>query len=225
MQSLTLSIGPATATRSEQLAEAIRRDIVRNVLPAGSRVTEESLAERYGVSRTPVREALRVLTREALLHYIPRTGYVVPSVDLDEMDDLYAVRVGIEEQAVTRIAASGPHPELDALLAYWGAEPAAAGDVNLVFADEAFHETLAAVSGSSVLPPLLRNINQRLHMLRVRDFADATRVRRTFEQHAAIVVSLLARDARGAQALVRAHIWQSYAFVRHSALAAREMSE
>jgi DNA-binding GntR family transcriptional regulator len=207
---------PPSATLTEQLTEMIRRDIVRNVLLAGARVTEEALAERYGASRTPVREALRVLTQEALFAYTPRSGYLVLSVNLDEMDDLYAVRVAIEEKAASRLAVADARPILENLLTYWDDMPSdvAGGDVNLVFLDEQFHEALAAAGGSTVLPPMLRNINHRLHALRIRDFVDPERVRQTFEQHAAILRSLLDGDTRTARALLRAHIWQSYAFVR-----------
>jgi DNA-binding GntR family transcriptional regulator len=60
---------------------------------------------------------------------------------------------------------------------------------------------------------MLRNINHRLHALRIRDFFEPERVRRTFEQHAAILRALLADDSRTARAMLRAHIWESYAFV------------
>lgn len=218
MQSATLP--PDTVpTRTEQLAERVRDDIVRDVFPAGTRVTEEALAERYGVSRTPVREALRMLAREHLLVYAPRAGYTVAAVNLDEMDDLYTVRVSIEERVAGRFEGfTGDTAMLRSLLAQWEGEHPHHADVNLVFADEAFHEALAAASGSTVLPPMLRNINQRLHALRIRDFVDAERVRLTFEQHAAIARALLDRDTRLAQALLRGHIWQSYAFVRSSLL-------
>jgi DNA-binding GntR family transcriptional regulator len=210
----------ATATRSEQLIEMIRLDIVQNTLLPGDRVTEEGLAERYGVSRTPVREALRVLTQESLLRYLPRTGYVVAAVDLDAMDDLYTVRVAIEEQVASRIAAAPPEEDLRRLLEFWGEIPANEANVNLVFADEAFHETLAAISGSTVFLPMMQNINQRLHALRIRDFIDPERVRRTYLQHATVLRALLAADARLSRALLRAHVWESHSFVRASALLA-----
>lgn len=209
----------ATRTRSEEIAEHLRVAIVRNELPPGTRVTEEALAERYGASRTPVREALRVLTREELLQYTPRSGYVVLSVNLNEMEDLYTVRVAIEEQAASRLVNAEPNRELQNLLSFWSDMPAAVagGDLNLVFADEQFHEALAVASGSTVLPPMLRNINHRLHALRIRDFIDPERVRRTFDQHASILRALLEGDARTARAMLRAHIWESFAFVRASA--------
>ena len=212
-----------TLTLSERLQEMLRRDIIVGTLSGGTRLTEEALAERYGVSRTPVREALRVLAQESLLSYTPRSGYSVQSIDLSEMDDLYAVRVAIEEQSAARIVSSRQDTILANLLEFWGEMPSqfADGDLNLVYADELFHETLTRASSSTVLPEMLQTINRRLHVLRTRDFISADRVRLTFQQHAAIVRSLLDGDARLAQAMLRSHILESHAFVRDSFLQQR----
>src|SRR5262249_50808695 len=133
------------------------------------------------------------------------------------------VRAAVEEQAAVRTATDPGDPALGELLAFWDTapHPDTGGDVNLVFADEHFHETLAAASGSRVLPPMLRNINERLHALRIRDFLDPERVQRTYEQHAAVVRCLLDGDVRLATAILKAHIWESHAFVRQSAARAR----
>ena len=214
MQSAALQVPESSATRTQQVADDIRLEILRNVLRPGTRITEEGLAERYGLSRTPVREALRLLTRESLLVHVPRAYYEVASVNLDEMDDLYTMRVALEERVVERIALRGAGHGLTALVEFWNTPPApGGGDVHLVFADEHFHESLAAASGSSVLLPLLRNINHRLHALRMRDFIDPVRIIRTYEQHRAILIALLKNDGRLAAALMRGHIWQSYDFV------------
>lgn len=220
MQSpVDVDAGPLT--RSEELVGLLRAEIVANRLPPGERLTEEAIAERFGVSRTPVREALRVLEREALLEYRPHAGYAVAAVSLDDMDDLYTIRVSIEEQVAARLTLI---PALDALApleAFWSGPTATRGpDMALVFADERFHEGLAAASGSVVFAGMLRNINHRLHVLRIRDFLDGERVQRTFDQHASILRAVRARDARLARALLRAHIWESHSFVRAAAMAA-----
>lgn len=209
-------LSAATLTRSERLLEMLRLDIVRGQFPGGTRLTEEALADRYGVSRTPVREALRLLAQESLLTYAPRIGYTVESINIEEMDDLYAIRIAIEEQAASRIVLSDDISRLANLLEYWQEMPAsvANGDMNLVFADELFHETLAMASGSTVLPPMLQTINRRLHALRIRDFLNPERVRLTFQEHAAILRSLIAKDARLARAMLRSHIWESHAYVK-----------
>lgn len=215
MQStLSPAVVESSVTRTQQVVEDIRLEILRNVLPPGTRITEEGLAERYGLSRTPVREALRLLTRESLLLHVPRAYYEVASVNLDEMDDLYTMRVALEERVAERVARRGAGGELRELVEFWGSGPHSNdGDVHLVFADEHFHESLADASGSTVLPPMLRNINNRLHALRMRDFVDPERVVRTYQQHMAILQALLKNDGRLAAALLRAHIWQSYDFV------------
>jgi DNA-binding GntR family transcriptional regulator len=203
-------------TRTERLVETLRLDIVMAVFPPGSRLREEALAEQYGVSRTPVREALRILARESLLTYTPRVGYTVASMTVEEMDDLYAVRIAIEEQVAARLISAGQESVLHNLLSYWGDMPqsVAGGDVNLVFEDELFHETLAHACGSTVLPEMLQTINRRMHVVRIRDFVNADRVRLTFQQHSSILRSLLAGDSRLAAAMLRAHIWESHAYVR-----------
>ena len=214
MQSTVSQANEGSMTRTQQVVEDVRLEILRNVLRPGTRITEESLAERYGLSRTPVREALRLLSRESLLVHVPRAYYEVASVNLDEMDDLYSVRVALEERVADRISTHGNMESLADLLEFWGAPTVSVdSDVHLVFADEHFHEALASASGSTVLPPMLRNINNRLHALRMRDFIDPTRVLRTYEQHAAILHALIDRDARLGASLLRAHIWQSYGFV------------
>jgi DNA-binding GntR family transcriptional regulator len=214
MQSLVLTPVDSSTTRTQQVVDEIRLEILRNVLPPGARITEEGLAERYGLSRTPVREALRLLTRESLLVHAPRAYYEVASVNLDEMDDLYAMRVALEERVATRLAGDDHAEGLRNLLRFWSAAPEPNNaDVQLVLADESFHETLATLSGSTVLAPMLRNINHRLHALRMRDFIDPRRIAATYEQHTAILLALLRRDGRLAAALLRAHIWQSYDFV------------
>ncbi|MBM4442727.1 MAG: GntR family transcriptional regulator [Candidatus Rokubacteria bacterium] len=206
------------ATRTEQAVDELRLEILRSVLPPGTRITEEGLATRYSLNRTPVREALRLLTRESPLVRVPRAHYEVAAVNLDEMEDLYTMRVALEARVAARIAARGADaPALRELIEFWGSPPAPiVPDASLVFADEHFHETLAAASGSTVLQPLLRNITHRLHVLSMRDFVDPQRIVRTYEQHAAILHALLDADGRLAASLLRAHIWQSYVFVRAS---------
>lgn len=226
MHCMQTASSAATATRSERLLEILRLDIVRGVHRGGERLTEEALAERYGVSRTPVREALRLLAQEALLTYTPRLGYTVQTIEIDEMDDLYTVRIAIEEQCASRIVRHGDFSRLQEMVEYWR-EPSPSvlsGDLNLVFADELFHETLAEASGSSVLPPMLKTINRRLHGLRIRDFINPDRVRLTFQQHSAILRAILARDDRLADALLRAHIWESHAYVRADFIANQEQA-
>lgn len=207
-----------TSTRTEDLADRIRADIASNVHTPGTRLTEAGLAARYGISRTPVREVLRSLVQESLLEYVPNWGYRVARIRLRDLDDLYAVRIAVEQQAVRRLADGlGNLDAVRALQRTWD-RPAPDCDVNLVFADEAFHEGLAEAAGGAVLLDTLRSINRRIHALRIREFVDAERVRRTYEQHVGITSAILDGDAALATALMTAHILEGGRFVRANAV-------
>ena len=216
---------PSTSTRTADVVGRIRADLIRGRYGARTRLKEGELAERYGTSRTPVREALRTLARAGLLEHRPQAGYVVATLSLGDMDDLYSIRVAIEEQVASRIVELPDLAALEPLEAFWAAEPPPPDtlddpEASLVFADEQYHEALAEISGSSVFPGLLRDINTRIHLLRSRDFLDTTRVQRTFDQHSAVLRALRARDRRLARALLRSHIWESHGYVRDAALGA-----
>ncbi|HEX2027935.1 MAG TPA: GntR family transcriptional regulator [Nitriliruptorales bacterium] len=215
-----LKAGPSGGTRAGKLVDRLRGDIAAGKFAPGERLTEGALADTYSVSRTPVREALRVLTQEMLLDHVPNWGHRVSRLRLSDLDDLYAVRLGVERQSVHRLAGGmGDLAAVRGLLAVWDVQPVEYhADVNLVFADENFHETLAAASGGTVLLPTLQLINRRLHSLRIREFIDEDRVRRTYEQHATILHAILDGDATLATALMHAHILEGQRYVRRSAL-------
>lgn len=211
--------GARAAVTGPTLVDRIRADIAAGRFPPGSRITEVTLAESYGTSRTPVREALRVLTQEMLLDHVPNWGHRVVRLQLRDLDDLYAVRIGIERQTVRRLAEGGGDLDRvrDLLVAWEVAPETVRADVNLVFADESFHEGLAAASGGTVLLPSLRTINRRLHGLRMREFIDLDRVHRTYEQHTTILHAILDADATLATALMESHVLEGRRFVRRSA--------
>lgn len=212
--------GPGTGTRAGKLVDLLRGDIAAGRFASGERITESKLAEMYGTSRTPVRESLRVLTQERLLDHVPNWGHRVARLRLSDLDDLYAVRMGIEQQSVSRLSeGTGDLGAVRELLEVWGVNPAESpADVNLVFADEEFHETLARACGGTVLLPTLQLINRRLHSLRIREFINEDRVRRTYEQHAGILRAILDGEPRYATALMRSHILEGQRYVRRSAL-------
>lgn len=220
MQRGSPAAGPGTGTRAGKLTDLLRRDIAAGRFAAGERLTESKLAEIYGTSRTPVRETLRVLTQEMLLDHVPNWGHRVARLRLSDLDDLYAVRLGVEQQSVSRLTeGAGDLRAVRDLLEVWDVDQAeSAADVNLVFADEEFHETLAAASGGTVLLPTLQLINRRLHSLRIREFINADRVRRTYQQHAGILHAILDGDPRYATALMRSHILEGQRYVPRSAL-------
>ena len=221
MQSLTDQAARVEpVTRTADLVDRIREDIASNRFPPGQRVTEMGLAEAYDTSRTPVREALRALAQEALLEYAPNVGYRVSRLRLQDLDDLYAVRVAVERRGVARLAGGlGDLTVVARLLKVWDGPVASGPSARLVFLDEAFHESLATAAGGSVLAQTLRTINRRIHALRMREFVDEERVARTYDQHAGVLRAIRDRDPELAVALMTSHILEGQRFVRANALA------
>lgn len=88
------------ATVQEVVLEAVREAILTNVLEPGARLRQEELADMFGTSRIPVREALRALEYEGLVHSEPHRGFTVTSLDADDVEEVYELRVVLESEAV-----------------------------------------------------------------------------------------------------------------------------
>src|SRR5713226_6179904 len=137
--------------------ELKRRLTLWEYLP-GQRMGEEALAAEFGVSRTPVRDALRRLEQEGFLEDTEGwTGYRVRMPDLPRMEEFYEVRLCLEQVVVRRVASAPADPEIDELLQIWQPPKRSAlePDPDMVDADEAFHETLARLAGNRVLYKML----------------------------------------------------------------------
>ena len=160
--------------------DAIRRDIVAGALQPGTRVTEAFLSERYGVSRVPVREALRGLEGEGFVVSRPNAGSRIAEIPFDEADDLFAVRESLEVATARRAATrartlfDGDAPpedwwrvrrELGAVLDA-GDAAVERGELDvLVEHNERFHFLVAELSGSTTLATLLVQLSRKIEWL------------------------------------------------------------
>jgi DNA-binding GntR family transcriptional regulator len=209
---------------ADRVYAQLRDGLLRGDYPVGRRLVEQQLAARFATSRTPIREALRRLEGDGHLVRDP-SGGLCPSVpSVRSMRDLYDVRLAIEELVVRRAATSGARGLLDALAHEWRALEAEhrgdrPGDVGFggpgfVTRDEDFHQRLAEASGNSYAERQLRDVNERIRILRIHDFTSEDRVRSTITEHLEIVDAALAGDADGAASFMRAHVQRSALVVR-----------
>ena len=196
-------------------------------VPAGIRLREEKIAERIGVSRTPVREALLRLHAERFLDRHSEGGYrvAIPSAVL--IRELYEVRRALELFALNRtvtLAADRDRAMLELLQEDWLAlrEDFAPEDPEFVLLDEDFHKRLAESAGNKQLAEELRRVNERIRPVRTHDFVARGRVEATIEQHLAIVGSVLSNNFSEAQVLLDRHILHSQAVVESSFFKALE---
>ena len=202
-----------------QLAYAdLKNRLLLGEFPLNVRLGEERLAALVGVSRTPIREALSRLEVEGLVARAPDGGFLPVVPDVSGMRQLYEVRVGLELQALRRPGRLGEIHDrdlLEHLRADWVAltaeEPEA--EPGFVLLDESFHLTLAQAAGNPMLVDVLRQINERIRIVRMQDFLVPDRVDRTIGEHVALVDAVLAGDIVEAEGQLVTHIDSSVAVV------------
>jgi DNA-binding GntR family transcriptional regulator len=179
------------------------------VYPPGHRLTEEDLSAEFQVSRSPVREALNMLVEASLIEKEERKGYRVRKMSLKEINDLYDTRKMLEQAVIDRVCVNVIDPEiLDDLERRWKnilkSLPAMASEAALE--DEKFHETLAQVAGNRVIQRILKDIDLQIHFVRLSDITDPDRLKKTCEDHLAILDALRQRDRERAKKIIRDNI-------------------
>ena len=213
---------------AEAVHMTLREAILHGVLPAGHPLGEIQLAEAFGRSRTPVREAILKLESEGLAERFPRRGLVVAQITREEVLEVYAVREMLDGLAA-RLAAQGILPnELDRLVWLNGRLRAAtaSGDAKaMVHLNIDFHEAICRASRNSLLLEFLRRVHEW-----VRRFEDTTmsfpgRGMEAVGEHDALIEALRARDSEAAERIARSHVSRARQIrinMNHSAAAAIE---
>lgn len=198
-----------TTPSSTALYEQLSARIITGELPGGTRLTENDLAEEFGVSRTPVREALKLLNHSGLVTRLPTRGYAVRSLDLAATDQLYTVRVALEELAVELAAEKVGTPAFEAFK-----DEVAHFDPNGPHPTDSFHERLVALADNEYLTRYASEIYARTVAYRQLDNALHTRATAASHDHRRIVELLEAGDVAEARAVIREHIGRSQASLR-----------
>ncbi len=203
----------ATRKTGGRVEAAIRERIVRWEYPPNHALGEEGLSREFGVSRSPVREALRVLEAEGFVNHIPNRGFFVRQFKSSEIEELYVVRLALELYSAEFLAThDDTHNDVRALAEPWRgilegkSTPNAA---ELAQVDEAFHESLTRLTGNGMLLTQLHSINERLYVFREMDFAIAIETHTMVESchsHIAVVDAILQGDPVAARETVRANL-------------------
>jgi DNA-binding GntR family transcriptional regulator len=200
--------------------ERIKADIFEFRLLPGTRFSENEVARRARVSRTPVREALFRLEREGYLEVHAKSGWRVRPLDFEQIDQLYDLRVMLECAAVQRVCAGNPRVALAGLEKVWLVAPRSrlTDGTRVARLDEEFHAELIGAAGNSELARIHQSITERIRIVRRLDFTHPERIVYTYLEHGQILRALLARKAGRAAQLLRAHIEESKAEVRKISL-------
>ncbi|MGI5480197.1 GntR family transcriptional regulator [Streptomyces lavendofoliae] len=192
---------------AHSVCTAIRDDIVTGVFARGSRLTEEQLARRYGVSRVPVREALRTLESEGFVTTRRHVGACVAEPTEQEAADLLEMRTLLEPLGAARAAQRRTDAHLKVLrgLVRLGQDRARRGQGEDVRSLGGwFHETLAQASGSPALTALLTQLRHKIAWMYVVD--QPARPAEVWAEYGAIVDAVARGDAERARALTTLHV-------------------
>jgi DNA-binding GntR family transcriptional regulator len=199
---------PRFRVLSEHVAQALREAIGDGTLRPGARVVEQHIAEALGVSRAPVRDALRLLVRDGLVTLTPHRGAIVTPISADLIADVFDVRVALEGLAARLAAERISSRDLTELRALQRGmeEAAAAGDRHrLIALDVGFHQAVIAASGRPVLMATLEVINAR-RMLLINTGGYLVPLESVPPRHTPAREALKHRDPARAEAAARAHI-------------------
>lgn len=192
-------------TLREQIVDSLRDAIIRGLLKPGKRVAEPDLALRFGISRTPIREAFRQLESEGYLSITPRRGAVVVALTEKDVSEFYDVKAVLEGHAAFRAATRLTEQELvrlEALNAQLD-RLAEGREVRAFFeVHNAFHDTFLKAADNERLEQMLRSLLQQFERYRLASLVQPGRMRTSVEHHRAIIEAFRARDPERARALV-----------------------
>jgi DNA-binding GntR family transcriptional regulator len=198
------TIGESHRSLRDKVVDELRRRIIDGVYEPGNRLTEERLADDFGVSRNPVREAIRVLEAEGFLVAQPRRGAVVASMSVQDVEDLFDVRMSLEvlaaRLAAERAGRSGA-AVLDRLLTKARTTRRMA---DLASLNTQFHAEICALSGNALLTGIMESLHSRLQWV-YRQSAE-TRAEYSWAEHQELADAILAADVDAAGAAARAHV-------------------
>lgn len=204
------NVGERHLSLQRVAADAIRERILGGELLPGTRLAEERLSEEMGISRMPVREALRVLAAEGIVTLEPRRGASVTLYTEQQIRELVEVRATLEGLNA-KLAAIRHDPaqiaELRRILAE-GARITQRTDLSRIqAANTLFHETLGAIAANSVLTNIVRSLRDRTAVIFARQ--SRLRVRENWEEHAGIVRAIISGDGDRAALLASRHVFNA----------------
>jgi DNA-binding GntR family transcriptional regulator len=196
-------------THGEKLAEQLANAIVTGEYEPGFRLDEQQLAQRFGVSRTPVREALRQLATTGLIDMRPRRGALVAVVTPEELETMF-VAMAEMEAACARLAAismtplerrrfQALHDSMSVLVR--SGDPEAYADAN-----QSFHLTIYAGAHNSVIADFTAGLRRRLSAFRRAQFRTVGRLPKSYAEHEAVVRAILTGNAAEAHAMMLNHV-------------------
>lgn len=193
-------------TLREKILETIRDAILKGTLKPGEKVAEPDLAERFGISRTPIREAFRQLESEGYLTVIPRKGAVVAALSEQDVQEFYAIKSILEGYAAELAATRLEEKDIDKLekLNARLKQLASEGDVKTFFrVHNEFHELFLKAAGNKKLYDLVLHLGMKFNRLRMASLSVEGRMSISVAEHEKLIKAFRKHDGVQAENLVK----------------------
>lgn len=208
----------------DEVAAQLRERIFAGELTPGMFLDEVRLAEQMKISRTPLREALKVLTVEGLVRHEPRRGCFVNEVTEQDLDEIFPVLALLEGRCAHEAACNATDADIAALddLHLKLQRHAKAKRINEYYETNfAIHEAIIALAGNRWLAGVIGDLRKIVKLARQQQLHAPGRLEQSLSEHLAVYAALKARDAEGAEAAMRTHLTRQRDALRALARASR----
>ena len=201
---------------SQRIYEALKDQIINEELGPGERLLDDKLASSFGVSRTPVREALTRLASEDLVEITPRSGIYVKKLTKKDVEEIYKIRKVLEGLAAREATSIIDGKKLEQLnLLLQKAERSLNSDdyQPCIDFDVALHNSILKNCQNNRLYSIITNLNTLIHVFRVRVARNKEKAKQALSEHRAILKAIKARNPEQAEKIIMEHIEKSKEYI------------
>ncbi|WP_416049483.1 GntR family transcriptional regulator [Cupriavidus basilensis] len=192
-----------------EVAERLRAMIDEHALMPGAWIDEATVAESMGISRTPMREALKVLAAEGLVRLEPRRGCFVNALSEQDLDEIFPLMALLEGRCAYEAARNATAEDLDALESLHAdlTQYAQAGNIDAYYeTNYQIHEAIQRLAGNRWLSGLISDLRKVLRLSRHKSLKLPGRIRESCAEHLSVFSALKAHDPEGAETLMKTHL-------------------
>ncbi|RIX44080.1 MAG: GntR family transcriptional regulator [Rhodocyclales bacterium GT-UBC] len=193
----------------QEVAERLRQRIFAHELTPGTWIDEQKLAEEYGISRTPLREALKVLASEGLVELKPRRGCYVTEISRQDLDDIFPLMAMLEGRCAAEAVDRAKAADIKTLkLIHERLESAARdGRIDAFFeANQEFHRKIQELSGNRWLLSVIQDLRKVLKLSRLHSLSLEGRLQQSLDEHRQIMAALESGEGGRAEKLMHEHL-------------------
>ena len=193
----------------QEVAERLRQRIFAHELTPGTWIDEQKLAEQYGISRTPLREALKVLASEGLVELKPRRGCYVTEISPQDLDDIFPLMAMLEGRCAAEAVNNASPADIATLKSIHEQLESAARDgrIDAFFeANQEFHKKIQELAGNRWMLSVIQDLRKVLKLSRLHSLSLEGRLQQSLDEHRVIMAAFEARESAKAEKLMHDHL-------------------